>query len=73
MAQAVTCDVCGISADHRIVTLTFHAGHQATALCALCEGLIESGLIRPETAEDGSTVYRQWHQEWRPGELVAKL
>lgn len=70
----VACDVCGIPASSytRLTMNGSKGGTELTVRCDLCEGLIESGLVRPEAAEDGSTVYRQWRPVWTPGPLVEK-
>lgn len=70
MADPV-CDCCnrGYGAAAALTITSDHRG--VTILCDLCEGLVEAGLVRPERAEDGRTVYRRWTFEWRPGELVA--
>ena len=68
------CDVCGVAWDERQVTIVSTIGGETTTTCSFCAGLIASGLIRPETGEDGSIVYRQWHmQPMIPGELLPRV
>lgn len=66
---AARCECCGRDLNVCALNITF-SHEQSTILCTFCTGLIESGLVRPEGAEGGRTVYRLWRMEWTPGELV---
>lgn len=64
----VLCECCG---SNRPVTINFKKGEPMTAICELCDGLMQSGLVRLDGHRpDGTRLYRHWRQEWTPGELV---
>jgi len=63
------CDVCGDDGTRRSLTIVFSKRGQVETTCEFCQGLIDAGLIRPEQV-DGELRWRQWHPEWKPGELL---
>lgn len=63
------CQCCGVTGAGRTLVIIF--GAETRALCELCEGLEQAGLVRRETV-DGEIRYRKWKFEWTPGELVPK-
>ncbi len=68
------CQCCGLPGYEvwrlgRTMSITF-VKDRTDILCTFCEGLIEAGLLRPETV-DSKLRYRQWHMgDWTPGDLV---
>jgi hypothetical protein len=66
------CDVCHVPASMAEVTVTLTKQVRETeAVCKLCAGLLEAGLIRLDHSEpDGTPRYRRWNFEWTPGDLV---
>lgn len=64
------CECCGATWEDRTIDIAFtKGGEEAEMLCHFCKGLIEAGMLRPEVVR-GRRRYRQWHFEWKPGELL---
>lgn len=57
----IFCECCGRSAEDVLIHMTFdHRGQ--TIRCETCERLVEEGILREETGEDGKRVYRRWQR-----------
>lgn len=63
----IRCEVCG--RNDRDLTIDQPFDGPGTIRCSLCQGLVDSNIIRLEIIE-GVNRYRQWHIEWSPGDLL---